>query len=435
MPQDPAARYEAWLTRFQEGEEKPTWMEPAVKPLEGMLRAASADERLASALCLVALGGPPAASEALAKLVKERPDLVGDLAQSLPFRHWPDRLDFFKVLMAAEPGPDTRAELIERMAEILDSRLADLLWSLTAREQLGAMESYNLMQAFPKLLYGPNVQDPKALPKETRQRILSELWPKAESGPEWQRVFGLVLLASVEPAEAVAIARGIVADEGAPPSLRANGYQILLASLPRDEGRPIALAALGSEDPAGRKVAILALIGDTQRLQALREYLTLPSNLPGLQQSTTSNRPTRYVLERILTEDRLRPLLRDAEPETVALVGYVLALKGDGSGLDRLLAFWRTTDLKNAIWNQRASQAIAALDDDSRVPVLEQIYASERAEMADTPYPSTVSINEFYWTIRSMTGPNARKLRKRIRAEVGMKSLIQGIGANAEGLR
>ena len=433
--QDAVGRHESWLTSFQEGKDKPTWMGPAVGPLTSMLSAASAEERLEAARCLVAIGGHPAASGALVEVVKDRADLVGEAAKVLPFQHWADRLELFKALVAAGPDPDTRAELVESMAEVPDPRAADSLWGLTAREHLALMESYNLMQALQKVLFGVNVQDPRALAKDVKLRIIAEIRPRAETGPEWQRAFALILLSNVEPGEAVSIARGIPGEPGVPPSLRANAYQILLASLPRDEARPIAIAALVSNDPVGRKFAILSLISDTARLQSLREYLQLPYSLPGLQRSTNTNRPSTFVLAKILTEERVRPLLKADDPETAALAGYILALKGDPSGLDPLLAFWRTTELKDGTWNLRASQAIAALDDDSRVALLEQIYARDRAESADSSFNFSDPFPGFYWTIRVMTGPNAKKLRKKIRAEVGMAALLQEVVAPPPGFR
>jgi hypothetical protein len=49
--------------------------------------------------------------------------------------------------------------------------------------------------------------------------------------------------------------------------------------------------------------------------------------------------------------------------------------------------------------------------------VLEEIYRTYQ------PDEDAYRIREFYWTIRSMTGPSVLQLRKRIRDEVGMERL------------
>jgi hypothetical protein len=50
-------------------------------------------------------------------------------------------------------------------------------------------------------------------------------------------------------------------------------------------------------------------------------------------------------------------------------------------------------------------------------PLLEEIYHTYQ------PNEDNYQIREFYWTIRSMTGPRAMQLRKLIRDEVGMDHL------------
>ena len=67
-------------------------------------------------------------------------------------------------------------------------------------------------------------------------------------------------------------------------------------------------------------------------------------------------------------------------------------------------------------------QAIAEVGDDSQVSVLEQIYASAQTAGA-APGSDRSIVKELYWTIRGMEGANARRLRKRIRDEVGMPFL------------
>jgi hypothetical protein len=111
----------------------------------------------------------------------------------------------------------------------------------------------------------------------------------------------------------------------------------------------------------------------------------------------------------------LRPLLTDRDPEVAAYAGYLLALLGEGDGLDRLLQHWSGRARTDTTWMRLVYRAIAAGNDDARVTVLETIY--RRLQSAENELP------EFYWTIRVMEGPNALQLRKQIRQEVGMDRL------------
>ena len=63
--------------------------------------------------------------------------------------------------------------------------------------------------------------------------------------------------------------------------------------------------------------------------------------------------------------------------------------------------------------------AIAVLDDDSKVPVLDEIYRTTFNRGAS--YGSD-ELHEFYWTIRIMQGPNALRLRKQMHEDLGFNN-------------
>jgi hypothetical protein len=90
-----------------------------------------------------------------------------------------------------------------------------------------------------------------------------------------------------------------------------------------------------------------------------------------------------------------------------------------------VLSFWNAHALEDPAWIKRVYQSVARVGDDSRVPVLEQIYAMQRNTEPE-PEAFTVpllDIKDLYWAIRGMDGPNARALRQRIRQDVGMPYL------------
>ena len=104
-------------------------------------------------------------------------------------------------------------------------------------------------------------------------------------------------------------------------------------------------------------------------------------------------------------------MLNDPDPDVAAAAGYLLATLGEGDGVKKLIEHWRRDKSKS--WTVPVYRAIAALDDDQQSQVLSDIYAGLES----------YEVRPFYWTIRPMHGPEALKLRKRMRDEVGMDSL------------
>ena len=128
---------ESWLTRFQEGKGRPTWMEPTIAPLVKMLKAVAVEEQLAAAVPLVALGRKSDALPTLIDAGRRRPDSIGEASRVLPWLHRGDRLDVFKKLMAANPGPDQFAKMAGQLAVVRDTRAIGPLWDLTTPRRAG----------------------------------------------------------------------------------------------------------------------------------------------------------------------------------------------------------------------------------------------------------------------------------------------------------
>jgi hypothetical protein len=122
-----------------------------------------------------------------------------------------------------------------------------------------------------------------------------------------------------------------------------------------------------------------------------------------------------------LERDVVRELVRDSDPVTAAAAGYLLALLGDPAGLPALVRHWRESARDDGDWVRLVAMAVASLDDDARVPVLEEVYRELTREGSDRR--DTSLIRDFYWTIRPLAGPNALRLRKAIRDEIGMGAL------------
>ena len=90
----------------------------------------------------------------------------------------------------------------------------------------------------------------------------------------------------------------------------------------------------------------------------------------------------------------------------------MLTLFDDSAGLEPLLRYWRSQPASDEL-DRLVYRAVAVLDDPQQVPVLKQIYA--RLEEYNK--------QQFYWTVRIMSGSEMLAFRKQIREEVGMSNL------------
>jgi hypothetical protein len=187
--------------------------------------------------------------------------------------------------------------------------------------------------------------------------------------------------------------------------------------------------ALRGHEPTFQRMALYYLTADSASLSTLRDALPIQANTLAFTNlsralGNTGNALSEPVptLPKWLTPQLLRPLLKAADPELAALAGYSLSLLAEPAGLEPLLSYWRSEPAGAERWDKRVYQAVAQLDDDAQVAVLEKIYAGARSGSSST-YRDTSIIKDLYWTIRGMDGPNARRLRTRIRGEVGMPFL------------
>jgi hypothetical protein len=116
-----------------------------------------------------------------------------------------------------------------------------------------------------------------------------------------------------------------------------------------------------------------------------------------------------------VTVEQVRPMVTDADPQVAACAGYILALFGEPEGLEPVMKYWRERSLNkpDSEVDQLAYRAIAVLDDDKHYDVLRQIASRIDQHRA----------REFYWTIRTLTGPEALALRKELRDKFGMDNL------------
>jgi hypothetical protein len=229
-------------------------------------------------------------------------------------------------------------------------------------------------------------------------------------------LIALTLLLSASLEEAAPVAQKMMAETTASPELRRDAFQIYLLTCTKVESRREAIKALEHEDAMIREFGLIALGEGARRMQALRGghlYVDHVNEelLSGLE---ASGQPIVPEAPKGLKVEMVRPFLKSDDPRVRANAGYLLALLGEADGLETLLLYWRAKERTDTEWQKLVYRAISALKDDSQVRIVEEIYRLDK---------DRYTVRDLYWTIRSMEGPNALRLRKVIRDEVGMDSL------------
>lgn len=408
---------------FQSERNLPKWMKDLAGLVQPLLSADEVETRLAGALPLIALGQDAKATPVLLEAVRKQPALLDKAPETLAWLPWPKRLELFQQLVALRPSPEHLSDVINGMVRNRDKRALQPLWDLAAADKVPEASASTMVVALLQLYFGPGLNSRTNnrlnISAADRKEALTAAKQKATSGPTMQRVIALAVLVPASLDEAVAIARAMYNDPKTSPALRQDALTVMLLGMSKIEGRKFAISALSHAEPGIRNLAISILTFGFQRLQTMHEeiYLTLEDQ-QGFNQliAEVNSQPSVPEPPRGLTLDMLRPLLKDSDPRTAACAGYLMALLGNAEGLDILVHYWREQGSTDDTWLRLVYRAVAALGDDSRARLLEEIYRGYPREEA-------YRVREFYWTIRGMTGPQVMKLRKLIRQEVGMQNL------------
>ena len=225
----------------------------------------------------------------------------------------------------------------------------------------------------------------------------------------------MAVLLGIAPDEVPPLAKPIIDDSHADAQLRRSALRKWLMAQKPAAGEKEAVARLMGGDPALRRIALVYLSQGPQGLQYLKgELLAI----------RTRQVTRRFHFTHLGRTDRGRgargPQARASAPVT--------ARRGPGNCRHgRLSAGYagrsRRPGTARQIFAHESSEgpgleplvyrAIAALNDPHSVPVLAEIF-KHREE---------IDVRDFYWTIRTMKGPEILALRKQIRDEVGMDHL------------
>ena len=130
------SRWDAWLEEFYTGKGRPQWMAPLATPLEKMLEAKTAEERVAAGRVLVLLGKTDQALPVLLESARTHPRLRGKIARVLPWLTFERRVTLFARLRELASSEEASYRLVKALTEIPDHRVASLLWEQLAEDDL-----------------------------------------------------------------------------------------------------------------------------------------------------------------------------------------------------------------------------------------------------------------------------------------------------------
>jgi hypothetical protein len=238
-----------------------------------------------------------------------------------------------------------------------------------------------------------------------------------KNGTEMQRSAALAILVVLDKSAALAPAQEEYSDPKSGDWLRLDSLQVLLLAESPNQAIPLAVSAVA--DKTARKAAVPYLAFGADSIRELRGSIYL-----NVSQSSEIdfNQPAQPIivdappgLDTAANGASLKDLSADDEAQLGLAADYLRALIGDRGGLPQLIDAARASNWKDDQLTRLTYRAIAKINDDSQTPVLAEIYHSYTAD--------SYEIREFYWTIRSMSGPNILALRKKIRDEVGMARL------------
>ncbi len=399
-----------WLEELAAGKHVIAWAAEAVPALEILLAAETREAQYTAALALIALGHTETGLPGVQAVLAQDTDLPAGAFDVFAWLPPEPRQALFDAVTRRGLEEQQRADLADALASLPDTTSAELLWKLLGDPALSNMGAGQLQSALRFTYLGERYYNDSDVSSAARKRMAKAARTHLTEGSELQRLVALSLLGSADPEQGRPAAQRLADDEAASPALRADAMRMYLAIAEPDDAQKAALAALARDNERERAIAVRFLA--TGSPGTVRDVILLQESISyGYSSSGTPIEPEPPTG---LKADSVRPLLASTDAEVTACAGYLLALLGEADGFERLVAFWRSAH-NDDTWTRLVYRAVVALKDDARTPLLDEIYKGYGKD--------TWRLREFYWTIRSMKGPQVLALRKRIRDEVGMDSL------------
>lgn len=415
-----------WLESFRSGPGRPQWLDGLLDEVERNLAGQDAELRLRAAAVLVAAGRDDLGLPVLRNAAADVPTTRGTVAAVLPWLPWDARRALFDELLTLGLNEGQLQQLALSVAALPDARAADLLWGLLDRPEAGTTLAQAVFEALRGTYLGEQYYNESQVSTGAYEAAAEASKARLAGGNELQRLIALALMVTVAPDDAGAGAKAIYQDAATSEPLRRDAFQVMLTTLPATEARDAAAAALAAPggDAAARRLALAYLAVGDDSLGALRDSIYVHSNrnvagfsgeFPPPPPLPPSLKPA--ALEPFVAEGAKPGASGDAA-QSAAYASYLLTRLDRDNTVRRmgpLLRYWRQHKQDYGPWKRLVYRAVAAANDDALTPVL--------AEVFETFDKGDYDLKEFYWTIRTMKGPNVLALRKRIRDEVGMEVL------------
>ncbi len=402
--------FNKWLDDYRGGKVRYRWLAALQPTLKSQAGSETGSPQINAAIALCALGQDQDAMPVLLNAAK-LPAKASEVSEAFAWLPWEPRKKLFDAVIGLN-DPAAAEFVIGGLARMQDRRAADLIWPLIKPDSTDDMID-QMYRSIRGCYFGSEYYNESAFGAEDKKAASQSALKQIESGNEPQRVVALAMLELFANDEAAQASQKLLADKNISDPLRRDAIQIRLLSLDAGKAIPEAVAAAGV--PVTRGVAIRYLANGGNALRSLRNGSV---SLGGSHSYGSWNSGDKVDLSAPagLTADTIRPALNDPDPQTAAYAGYLLVLAGDPKGLESLEPVWRKEGLTDDPWMRLVYRAVTRINDDKNTKILEEIYKAVGRDR-------TWELREFYWTIRSMTGENILKLRKKIRDEVGMDNL------------
>jgi HEAT repeat protein len=400
-----------------------------VAVLRKMISAEDAKERFAALQSLAVLGDTEIAFPGIVEMVAKDPALGAQAARLVPLLDWEKRKAVFDLLRQ-QPLPDEAwGGLFSGVFADAPESAEETLWEIFSNDPHVIVCPDSVLQGivrFYGLQSGLWYADSRTESAQALTRLGTRAKAQLAAPHVRRRIMGLILLCRARRADGLAEAKAIV---GKPASdaadqielRRAAGELLLYGS--GAESEALAVDALGSTDAEWRKSGMQFLASKHSLSHATPavhvgdksvwvQFLAPQNYVSSYKDSSRRTAWTPPKLPEKLTPALLRPFLEGDDPELRAGASYLLALLGDGAGLGNLIEAWRSA-AEDEECRLMLARAIAAIGDDHNTKYVKEMYEGLSGE------EKTSAGAQLYWTIRRIQGPEADRLRRAMRKDLG----------------
>ncbi len=411
------SRQDEQLTNLRNLKGFGNWVYNLAPHVQDFLESDNPSEGMEAARFLSLLGDEKAI-DFLMKKADQRKH-IGQIASTFPALLWEEKKFLANKLLNTAQSNDEIIVVATQLAQGEDKRAAELLWNLLDSPQANGQLVQSLHHIFLDEYFSVNVYNLDEAPAAERKFFHDSVTKYAENGTTWQLLAALQLQVAADPKIAATLAESIFEEEERPVEVRQQALNVMLWSLDSISARELSLSLLDSAEPSFAETALASLALEADGVAKLNGGIQLYSYNDEHRSSFSYVEAKPIVPEAPegLTLDQLDRFTESSNPQVLAYVGYFQAILGEEAYLPALIAAWEgnpgDVKIRHLLY-----RALARRNDPQYFPIVEEIYH----QIQNQKYAES-SIKEFYWTIRTMTGPEVLILRKEIRKTHGADAL------------